>query len=251
MEVHHHSHSPRKRWTHYFWEFFMLFLAVTLGFFVENQREHYVEHLREKQYAKSLYAELKSGSLWIQLSIDEKTWALEKADSLIMILSSRDEIIRNNELIYYFERFMRRRTIFTGNDLTYRQLVNSGNFRYFKNLGLNTKIADYYIMYDRYQSIGESQYEKIGDLSELESKLFNAAELISLTNLDSTNYYKNFRRPERKFQSINTDPEILNAFQIKVDSYRYAISRSRAMLIRLKEFGDKAIVELEKEYHFE
>jgi hypothetical protein len=28
----------------------MLFMAVTLGFFVENQREHYVEYIREKQY---------------------------------------------------------------------------------------------------------------------------------------------------------------------------------------------------------
>ena len=36
MEVHSHTHTPRKKWTHYFWEFFMLFLAVTLGFFVEK-----------------------------------------------------------------------------------------------------------------------------------------------------------------------------------------------------------------------
>jgi len=27
MEVHAHTHTPRKKWTHYFWEFFMLFLA--------------------------------------------------------------------------------------------------------------------------------------------------------------------------------------------------------------------------------
>jgi hypothetical protein len=25
MEVHHHSHTARKKWTHYFWEFIMLF----------------------------------------------------------------------------------------------------------------------------------------------------------------------------------------------------------------------------------
>ena len=54
MEVHTHTHTPRKKWTHYFWEFFMLFLAVTLGFFVENQREHLVEHRREKQYIRSM-----------------------------------------------------------------------------------------------------------------------------------------------------------------------------------------------------
>ena len=28
MEVHAHSHTPGKKWTHYFWEFLMLFLAV-------------------------------------------------------------------------------------------------------------------------------------------------------------------------------------------------------------------------------
>jgi hypothetical protein len=28
MEVHAHTHTERKKWTHYFWEFLMLFLAV-------------------------------------------------------------------------------------------------------------------------------------------------------------------------------------------------------------------------------
>ena len=50
MEVHAHSHTPGKKWTHYFWEFLMLFLAVFCGFLAENQREHYVEHKRAKDY---------------------------------------------------------------------------------------------------------------------------------------------------------------------------------------------------------
>jgi hypothetical protein len=56
MEVHHHAHThtERKKWFHYFWEFLMLFLAVTLGFFVENQREHQVEHQRLIRFAKQL-----------------------------------------------------------------------------------------------------------------------------------------------------------------------------------------------------
>ena len=32
MEVHAHTHTPRKKWTHYFWEFLMLFFAVFCGF---------------------------------------------------------------------------------------------------------------------------------------------------------------------------------------------------------------------------
>jgi len=59
MEVHAHTHTPRKKWTHYFWEFLMLFLAVFAGFLAENQREHIVEHGREKQYMQSLYSDVK------------------------------------------------------------------------------------------------------------------------------------------------------------------------------------------------
>ena len=58
MEVHHHSHHPKK-WKEYITEFLMLFLAVTLGFFAENKREELVENHREHQYMQSLYEDLK------------------------------------------------------------------------------------------------------------------------------------------------------------------------------------------------
>jgi hypothetical protein len=55
MEVHHHSHlasgethTSRKKWTHYFWEFLMLFLAVFCGFLAEYQLEHKIERDKEK-----------------------------------------------------------------------------------------------------------------------------------------------------------------------------------------------------------
>ncbi len=52
MEVHHHPHTSRKKWTHYFWEFLMLFLAVFCGFLAEYQLEHKIEKDREKQFMK-------------------------------------------------------------------------------------------------------------------------------------------------------------------------------------------------------
>ena len=63
MEVHHHSHSSRKKWTHYFWEFIMLFLAVFCGFLAEYQLEHMIEKDRAKELAKSFYEELKNDSV--------------------------------------------------------------------------------------------------------------------------------------------------------------------------------------------
>src|SRR6185503_16591727 len=87
MEVHAHPHTPRKKWTHYFWEFFMLFLAETLGFFVENQREHMVEHRREKQYMRSMVGDLKSDtakSNWITL---RRTLRIKTIDSISLLLN--------------------------------------------------------------------------------------------------------------------------------------------------------------------
>ena len=62
MEVHAHTHTPRKKWTHYLWEFIMLFLAVFCGFLAEYQLEHKIEKDRAKELASSFYDELKGDS---------------------------------------------------------------------------------------------------------------------------------------------------------------------------------------------
>ena len=52
MEVHHHTHAShgKKKLSHYFWEFLMLFLAVFCGFLAEYQLMHKNERDREGQF---------------------------------------------------------------------------------------------------------------------------------------------------------------------------------------------------------
>src|SRR5436190_21631768 len=83
MEVHAHTHTERKKWIHYFWEFLMLFLAVTLGFLVENQREHMVEHNRAKDYAAALIRDLRSDTTNINQYSGYCTLFIATMDSLI------------------------------------------------------------------------------------------------------------------------------------------------------------------------
>ena len=77
MEVHAHTHTARKKWTHYFWEFLMLFLAVFCGFLAEYQLEHKIEKDRANELAKSFYEELKKDSVAcankVQNRIKQKT----------------------------------------------------------------------------------------------------------------------------------------------------------------------------------
>ena len=65
MEVHAHSHTARKKWTHYFWEFLMFFLAVFCGFLAEYQLEHKIEKDREKKFIKHLSKILKTDTAHI------------------------------------------------------------------------------------------------------------------------------------------------------------------------------------------
>ncbi len=57
MEVHHPHHIP-KAFKEYITEFFMLFAAVTLGFFAENLREHYIEKEREEKFIQIVHEDL-------------------------------------------------------------------------------------------------------------------------------------------------------------------------------------------------
>jgi len=69
MEVHAHTHTARKKWTHYFWEFLMLFLAVFCGFLAEYQLEHKIEKDREKQFIQSFIEDLETGTAAINKNL--------------------------------------------------------------------------------------------------------------------------------------------------------------------------------------
>ena len=60
MEVHHHAHSSRKKWTNYLWEFVMLFLAVFCGFLAEYQLEHKIEKERAEKYLQSMLLDVRT-----------------------------------------------------------------------------------------------------------------------------------------------------------------------------------------------
>jgi hypothetical protein len=149
MEVHAHSHTVpigigRKKWTHYFWEFFMLFLAVTLGFFVENQREHLVEHQREKQFLLSLYNDIKADTTNLARIINLRTAKEHTLDSLSYMMNSVSSKDFTKEIYFYAASIARTLPYrFVPNDGTMQQLKNSGAFRLIRNRTVVDSIAKY------------------------------------------------------------------------------------------------------------
>ncbi len=159
MEVHHKHHAPKK-WSEYLTEFIMLFAAVTLGFFAENQREHYVERHREQEYMQSLLEDLVKDTM--ELSV-----ATKYIDRQIAFIDTSISLLRNPGLS---TEDLKRLYLFNlsslgnrGSELSTRtsaQLKNAGGMRLVKSHEIGNLITDYWQRHEFLQ-----RYEDIvGDL---------------------------------------------------------------------------------------
>ena len=153
MEVHHHSspapggaHTPQKKWTHYLWEFLMLFLAVFCGFLAENQREHMIEHQREKKYIRSLSSDLDADITRLTSIVEQRNERALLLDSFSTLLNSPDVLLHSNDL-YYYNSFATRGVAFrfTPVDGTMQQLKNAGNLRLIRKSYISDSIVSYEI----------------------------------------------------------------------------------------------------------
>ena len=186
MEVHAHSHTPRKKWTHYFWEFLMLFLAVFCGFLAENQREHMVEHQREKVYIKSLVEDLKQDTAQLKQIIIAFNEKILFKDSLLKELANPDVYKNSAKAYYYFEK-SRHFPDFIYTDRTIQQLKNSGNMRLLRNKAVSDSIVDYDSRV-RNLFVGQNQLNNLVlTYGALKNKLFQMRLLDSTTNEIKTN----------------------------------------------------------------
>ena len=144
MEVHHHSHNTGKKWTHHFWEFLMLFLAVFCGFLAENQREHMIEHRREKVYMTSLVEDLQKDTSWLIRALNFNDYLVKGGDTLrqtIYNVGVKDSAVKK---LYIYSRQYLRPLSFEYTDRTSSQLKNSGAMRLIRKKKVADSIVNYW-----------------------------------------------------------------------------------------------------------
>ena len=199
------SHVKEKHFKHYLFEFFMLFLAVTLGFFVENIREHLVENSREKDYVRSIAEDLKQDISQLDTIIHSRIEKDKMIDSLLYLVNYTNIDERGND-IYYYARWAPRTYRFYQNERTFLQL-NSGNWRLIRN----KKVSDALLSYNevvKSLSVYIEQREESLILIMYSSidKLFDNRVFQKMLNGLS------FNHPEGKPQLLIKDKVVLNEF---------------------------------------
>jgi hypothetical protein len=191
MEVHHHGHKP-KDWKEYITEFIMLFAAVTLGFFAENQREHYVERHREVQYMESLMEDLSKDKYDInecnKFSINQTKFI----DTAIILLSEGNWTPKNIKTIYRASLKLSGNRPSTFIDRTSAQL-RSGGMRLIEDKKVATLITEY--------------WQLIAQLNEFENVTIHEYKLnvknMTYKIFDGTNYL------DAKNKIIKEDAELM------------------------------------------
>jgi truncated hemoglobin YjbI len=141
MEVHAHTHTERKKWTHYFWEFLMLFLAVFCGFLAEYQLEHKIEKDKEKQYIQSLVEDLSTDTANLHEVINNFNKRIRNIDTLLALFPQLSQ--GYNQKLYQKLEAIKGFADFVKADRTMQQLKNSGGMRLIRNKKAADAITDY------------------------------------------------------------------------------------------------------------
>ena len=244
MEVHAHTHTPRKKWTHYLWEFFMLFLAVTAGFFVENQREHIIESKREKQYIISLIRDVQLDIESLKQSAIAREKYIGKYDSLVYLLKQKNKSNMND--IYFYSRFILRMTPFKYHDRTIAQLKNSGSLRLIRN----KQAADSLTIYDN------EEIQAVLNQQALEIQFRNNILTYNVGRIfdaqvwnDMTGEMAAISRPTGNPDLITNDPATINDFIIQVITLKTAYRVANGIISRTLSSAENLIAFLRTEYH--
>ncbi|HEV8273298.1 MAG TPA: hypothetical protein VGQ04_18420 [Chitinophagaceae bacterium] len=242
MEVHAHTHTPRKKWTHYLWEFLMLFLAVFCGFLAEYQLEHIIEKQREKDYIRSFIEDLRSDTSFITTYLKRKIEKKKDLDSLIWYLNAPDPN-QYGQRIYFFGRQLTRTINFFPADGTVKQLKNSGGLRLIRNQQASDSIMAYDQAIELILLTQSRQDNEVTEIRPMMGKLMDANILETMIDGDI------IRPPSGNPPLRTVNREFILDFIYAIHQLKGSNDLNQVRLQRLKERAIGIILFLKKEYH--
>ena len=240
MEVHHPHHpTHKKKWGEYFLEFFMLFFAVTLGFFAENKREELAESHKEKQYMQSLYEDLKRDTSMFNTLKRFDVNQVSKIDTANKILISKVWNDSTIKLIYKVNLKTLGNVRLNLNERTSSQLKNSGGMRLIENQEISNKISEYWEMSDVIKNQGLTMEELKLRAREKSYSIFDQSYYIDVTNVQI----------DKKAKLMTMDPMILTEYANRLNHIRNSMKNVRIpMMDKLNEKAIELLKDLKKEY---
>jgi len=222
-----------------------LFLAVTLGFFAENVREHQIEKHREISYLKNVHEDLQLDIKNIENVMSQNTVRLQAMDTLFQAINNKTI---TNEDVYYYIRNLALRATFESSHVGLDQIKSAGGLRMIKNPDIISGIQEYERTLDA--------LEKLENVRErtLEQARFKMAAVFEPTIsyemlVNQGQGIMRFNRPKKANPILQENKqavkELLNLVTFGLNSNRYLnnnLAKEKANGIKLdnailKEYG--------------
>jgi len=235
----------------------MLFLAVTLGFFVENKREHYIEHQRVKEFARSLAADIARDTANMTYISNRIKIQIKSIDSLVVYLKKpKQKNLRNIDLFKF--TIVDRYPAYRWSRSTLEEIKNSGSLRYFEDTMVHY-ISFYDAMSRHMDEDHRSDEEMANRATASRDRIVDMSYSNDLTrslymNFDSTANTKYFRdlAANDKTPLLTRDSLTLKIFlNEKLNIKRNLDVRVNDELKGLIRQGRRLISLLKKNYHFQ
>jgi hypothetical protein len=261
MEVHHHGHvHHQKKWKEYLFQFLMLFLAVTLGFFVENQREHYIERHRAKELAKGLLNDLIADSARIEQARYMATIFVPNLDEVIAQLKTPAGRNESTLFTYFQAGLVLYIMAPVPTETNLAQIKNSGSLRYFKNENLVRMLGEWdQRLNAAFKTRQNLDGQKLIEITKSANRVFDPVKLNEV-NLSLNIYAPGFKLNSGQVDSLKNIPvplitnnnDAINEFIGWAADKRYTIEQRTNGLFRESiDAIHKIIGEIRKEYHLE
>ena len=232
----------------------MLFLAVFAGFLAENQREHLVEHQREKQYIKSLLLDLKRDTNALSQNIKSRMERRICADSLIYDLSFPVNTETQNS-IYNNAAKLSSLQLFNYSNSTIQQLKNSGLMRLIRKSDVVNSINLYDLRVTRHKVREDVEL----DLTvEYQKAICSVLDAITVKTMGDSLINNAFRPTKENslirpvYRSLITnDPDKINLVKGLVAQLYNRNLSNYFSVIRFREEAANIIELIKKEYHLD
>ena len=258
MEVHHHAHNPaaphhKKNWKSYFWEFLMLFLAVSLGFYAENTREVILHKKEVKTQLNSMLSDLQSDIVLFDSVTDRNTYGAQMADSLIEMLHSD---LRNTSGIYFAARTVTANLgYYYTNSKSFDQLKTAGLLRYIKSKELLDSIGAYYVSFQWLANQIDLIRLKMDEIHKGNARLFDSyvfQQMISTRIIGAASLggqRTTINKPAVNPDLLSTDVKDINTVSLNYHYYSATIKFYVRMGNALQNRAKKLIEMIKQEYH--
>ncbi len=252
MEVHPHTHTPHKKWVHYIYEFLMLFLAVTLGFYAENLRENIKNKEEIRINMRSLLSDLRADVALFDSVLERNEYGCTMADSLIKLLHNNNS---NSSDIYFAARSVTANFgYFYTNAKSFEQMKSAGLLKMVQPRSLSDSISAYYNSFQWLASQTELTRLKVDAIHKGNTDLFDSyifQQMMQISYVIYNTHHVMINHPEGNPPLLSRDPGKLNSVMMNYHYYYTTAKFYDRTAASIKQLALHLIEEIKKQYSFD